>query len=296
MKKSWLLKINPKTFRKWIIPILVVLAVVLWSAVAVSPGSTLDVHFVDVGQGDAIYGRLPSGEDFLIDGGPDNKVLSELGEVMPFWDREINLVVASHNHADHIRGLIDVLEKYQVKEIWLTGATHNTKTYEKFRQTIDNEKDALVKKVKAGDERELGMAKIRVLFPIESKDSLAPDDQHDATIVTRLSYGEVDYLFTGDLNEGHEQEILNSSFGILNSEIFKVPHHGSATGLLEEFLDAVKPKYAVIQVGANNQFGHPAPSIIRKLDDRLIPYFRTDQNGRVEISTDGKNIFVKTKR
>lgn len=281
-----------------IIFIFALVGVILWSAVAVSPGKTLDVNFLNVGQGDAIYASLPTGEDFLIDGGPDNAVLSQLGEVMPFYDRQINLVIATHNHADHIKGLIEVLNRFEVKEIWISGAVNTTQTYLQFLEAVNKEKQqgASVKTVRSGDQIELGSATIKVLFPVENVDGDSFNDQHDATVVTRLTYGLVDFLFTGDLKENHEQEILNSQFSILNSEVLKIPHHGSASGLLDAFLDAVKPKYAVIQVGANNKFGHPTPSVLKKLEDRVIPYYRTDKNGRVEIATDGEHIFVKSQR
>lgn len=300
-KKHWLLKLNPKSFSRRLIPLFALVAVILWSAVAVSPGKTLDVYFLNVGQGDAVYGRLPTGEDFLIDGGPDNKVLSELSAVMPPWDKTIDLVIASHNHADHIKGLVGVLAQYDVKEIWLSGAVHTTQTYLDFLAKVKKEKEggAVVWTAKAGDKKELGAAQITVLYPVKLQEGLRPDDQHDATIVAKLSYSKISYLLTGDLNEDHERNILAQNaqnVQVVQSEVLKVPHHGSATGLLEEFLDAVKPKYVVISVGKGNKFGHPAASAIKKLADRSIPHYRTDENGRVQVSTDGEHIFVKTQR
>lgn len=297
-RKHWLFTINPRFFVRRIIPALAAVAALVWFAVFGGSSNALDVYFLNVGQGDAIYGRTPTGEDFLIDGGPNNKVLSELGKVMSFWDREIDLVIATHNHSDHIGGLDDVLEKYEVKEIWISGSIHTTQTYFKFLEAAKKEKEngAALEVVKAGDQISLGDATFRVLFPLKSQEGSQPSDQHDATLVTKLSYGDIDYLLTGDINEGHEQEILNSSFDILNSEILKVPHHGSATGLRDQFLDAVNPEIAVIQVGAKNRFGHPSDPILGKLEDRAITTYRTDQNGRIKISSDGKNIFVKTKK
>lgn len=295
-KKSWILSVNPKLFLRVIIPGLIALAIIIWSAVAAAPGTTLDIFFLDIGQGDAIYGRLPTGEDFLIDGGPNNKVLNELGQIMPFWDHHINLLIASHNHADHIGGLDDVLERFDVDEIWVSGAKHDSQTYQKFEQLTKAEPGATIRIVKLGDSKNVGRGLFKILYPIDSQEGISPKDQHDATVVTKLSYGDIDFLFTGDLNETHEQEILNSSSSILNSEILKVPHHGSASGLLDNFLDAVQPRYAVIQVGAQNKFGHPTQSVLNKLSNRSIPTYRTDQNGRVEISTDSENVFVKNQK
>lgn len=290
-------KLKRKIFSVYLL-IISLAAIIIWTAAAQAPDELLHVFALDVGQGDAIYLELPSGHDVLVDGGPGEQVLNELGEVMPFNDREIDLVIATHNHADHIGGLDDVLENYNVKEIWLTGAVHTTKSYDNWFKAVKQEEQegAKVVEVTSGRAKEFGQVKLMTLHPLDDFKGKTPKDQHDATIVTKVSFGEFDALLTGDLNEGHEQKILDVSSEILDSEVLKVPHHGSATGLSEQFLNAVSPKLAIISVGKGNQFGHPAQSILTKLKQHQVETMRTDEHGRVEVTSDGKTFWHKKER
>lgn len=255
------------------------------------------VSFLDIGQGDAIYIRTNTGEDILIDGGPVNynqssKIFKGLSQVMPLTDKEFNLVVASHNHADHLGGLIEVMKKYQAKEIWISGAIHTTKTYLNWLDILRKQKDqgSMIKKVKLGEKKSIGRITLSVVHPLSDMEGQSPKEQHDANIAIKLSDGNVSFMLAGDLNENHEQNILDA-FGedktFLQSPILKVPHSGSKSSLLSEFLQAISPEVAIISVGPNS-FGHPAPSIINKLEAAGIKTFRTDQNGRITIISDGK--------
>ncbi len=285
-------------FWRWYLAILVVAAVVVWASVAQEPDKLLHFYALNIGQGDSLYIKLPDGKDILIDGGPDDNVLEELGRVMPFYDHELDLVVATHNHSDHISGLVDVLKHYRVKEIWLTGAVHNTRTFSDWLEAVKDEQDedAKVVKIQAGHHKDFDGVTFDTLFPLADYEGKRPQDQHDATIVAKMRYGDINFLLTGDLNEGHEAQILAAEKDILRAQILKVPHHGSATGLSNEFLEAVSPKVAIISVGAHNAFHHPAPSIIKKLADRAIKTLRTDRNGRVEVATDGITYSVKSEQ
>ena len=288
-------RIKHKLFFIYIV-IVALAGVVIWTAAADVGDSLLHLYALNVGQGDAIYLRLPSGHDLLFDGGPGEGVLSQLGEVMPFNDREIDLVIATHNHADHIGGLDDVLDRYEVKEIWLTGAVHDTKTYSNWFKSVKQEEQqgAKVVEVSSGVTKQFGEITLSTLHPPDDFKGKTPKDQHDATIVTKVSFRDFDALLTGDLNEEHEQKILDFQSQILDSEVMKVPHHGSASGLSEQFLDSVKPKLAIISVGKGNQFGHPAPSILRKLREHQVETYRTDEQGRIELVSDGERYSAKT--
>jgi competence protein ComEC len=252
------------------------------------------VAFFDIGQGDSIFLTTPHEQQILIDGGPDSKILSRLGKEMPFYDRTIDLVIVSHNHSDHIAGLNQVLERYKVNEIWISGAIHTTNEYIKLLELI-RDKNIPTKLVWQGRETNIDGVQLNVVHPITSAEGIRPDDQHDATIVVRALYGENSFLFTGDINEGHEQAMIKSGVPI-SADVLKVPHHGSASGLALNFLNLVNPKYAVIQSGKDNKYGHPTASILQKLNDRGIIIYRNDLNGTIRATSDGKTMSWKTER
>lgn len=264
---------------------LIIIAGAVWASVFSHQGPELKVDFLNVGQGDSEYLSLPNGQDILVDGGPRERVLTELGEVMPFWDRKISLVVVTHNHSDHISGIVEVLKRYEVDEIWLSGAVHTSDQYLEMLKLI-RDKKIKMRLVKAGDEKYFDQVKIRVVYPEESFKGVKPEDQHEADVVMRVSYGKSTLLLTGDLSEDQVSE-LSGAKEILASDILKVPHHGSATGLTAELLEKIKPKVAVIEVGKNNSFGHPKKSILNLLKYHEVRVYRTDLDGRVEFVSDG---------
>ncbi len=254
----------------------------------------LKIDYLDIGQGDSILLTTPHRKHILIDGGPDATVLTRLGEEMRFDEHTIDLMIASHNHSDHITGLDDVVQRYDVKKLWISGAIHTTNEYLKFLETI-KDKHVPTEITWKGKAVNIDGVHIEVLFPLQDMEGTQPDDQHNATIVTLVQYGHERFLMTGDLDEDHEHAILESGANV-QADILKVPHHGSATGLLSAFLDAVHPTYAVIQSGAGNKFGHPAPISLIKLHSRNIQIFRNDTEGTVEAITDGSTLTVKAHR
>ncbi|MEK7511617.1 MAG: MBL fold metallo-hydrolase [Patescibacteria group bacterium] len=250
----------------------------------------LRVYFLNVGQGDAIYIRTPNGQDILIDGGPDNSVLSELGEVMPFWDREIDVMILTHPHNDHVTGLVEVLRRFKVNQIYYTGALHTAPHYLAWLEEIKKQKLKLnivqdFFEVKFGDD-----LKLQFLYPQKNLVNQSFKELNDSSIVNRMVYKNVAYLFTGDASEKVEQELLKMGKDKkieLRSDVLKVGHHGSSSSSSESFLKAVNPKTAVIQSGVDNEFGHPHYKIIKRLERLGVKIIRNDENGMVEISTDG---------
>jgi competence protein ComEC len=252
--------------------------------------SGLKIEFLDVGQGDAIYIKTVSGQDILIDGGPDNSVLAGLGKVMDLSDREINLVILSHPHADHLTGLVEVLQRYKVDEVWETGVAYPSATYDEFEKEIQT-KNIPEKFVRAGDEKNFGETKISILYPLLELKNQKIDNLNNSSIVARLNYLNFTALFPGDLEKDAQAKVPTEN---LFSTILKVPHHGSQNGLSESFLKAVRPAVAVISVGKDNKFGHPHEATLNLLKQLAIKYYRTDQDGRIEIITSGQGYAVNT--
>ncbi len=273
---------------------LLFLGVVLGLGLFARPQATSDlkVYFLDVGQGDAEYIKNPDGSDILIDGGPDNSVLNQLGRVMDLGDHEINLVILSHPHADHLTGLLEVIRRYKIGEVWETGVEYSSATYDSWKVEIQKQ-GILDKKVVAGEKKNFGDVKIEILYPLSSFENKTIDNLNNASIVNRLDFKNFSVLFTGDAEKEIQQKLLDENIFI---DILKAAHHGSENGLLEEFLKVVRPAVAVIEVGAKNTYGHPSQSTISLLEKYAVRIFRTDQNGTVEIDSDGQAYSTKSAR
>ncbi|MEI6039839.1 MAG: MBL fold metallo-hydrolase [Candidatus Berkelbacteria bacterium] len=274
---------------------LIVVAVLVWAGVfsnykADTSEKNLKVYFLDVGQGDSQYIKTPDGNDILIDGGPDDSVLTELGKVMDFGDREISLVVLTHPHADHLNGLVSVLRRYKVQEIWESGVDYPSAAYTAFAQIISQEKikDEFVK---VGKTRSFGEVKISVLSPLLDLKNTKMDNVNNASVVTQLDYRGFSSLFLADLEKNSQTQILNQ---IKPTNVVKVGHHGSQNALNEDLYKIARPNIAVIEVGAKNTYGHPHQITIDYLKSIAAQIYRTDQNKTIEINSDGLNYWVKT--
>ena len=273
---------------------LVIIAAVLLVVIFGRPQASgdLKVYFLDVGQGDAEYIKNPDGTDILIDGGPDQSVLSELGKVMDFGDREINLVILTHPHADHVTGLVEVLGRFQIDEVWETKVEYPSATYDSWQNKI-KDKNIPDKLVVAGETRNFGEVKIEVLYPLSPLENRRIDNLNNASIVNRLEYKKFSVLFTGDAEKEVLGKLLAQNTDAIHVTVLKVSHHGSSTGITEDFLKVVRPAIAVISSGKDNKYGHPAASTINLLKSYAVRIFRTDQNGTVEINSDGEGYWVK---
>lgn len=282
----------------------------------------LHLVFCDVGQGDAILIRENTLE-VLIDGGPDKNVLSCLSENMPFWDREIEVVVLTHPEADHLSGLIPVIERYRVGYFISSPVGNSSAGFAKLQDLIE-EKGVPVKNLYSGGTVSFDGLKLISLWPekswlmakLESSrtglvDKARPFSEgkavlgietttnlNDFSLVFHLKYGRFDALLTGDADERVQDEIMETA-QIEPVEIFKVPHHGSKTGMIDEFLERASPDLAVISVG-KNRWGHPTEEILEKLrnfdppaGEAGIKILRTDQEGEIEIVTDGETWEVR---
>jgi competence protein ComEC len=280
---------------KWLVLPLLVVAILVWSVVLTMPDDKLHVSFLDVGQGDAILIQTPNSQNILIDGGPDpQKISLELSKKLPFWDRTIDLVVSTQPQADHITGLVEILQRYIAKQVLEPGVSYNSSIYQEWCNLVE-EKQIKRDTAQAGQEIDLGNEiKIEVLNPPASLWDGTSDDVDNNGVVLKLSWGKVSFLFTADIREEVEFELIGQRAN-LKSTVLKVAHHGSKTSTTSQFLAAVDPEVAVISVGVNNTFGHPAQDVLDRLINRLGKgnVYRTDVNGTIEFITDGETLWVK---
>lgn len=251
----------------------VVLLTLMLLLVAHDRGRT-SVVFLSVGQGDAIL--IQSGQQqVLIDGGRSGAtLLSALGRVMPFYDRRVEVVIATHPDADHIGGLSTLMDRYQVDQFISTGATSDTSDMQLLDQAVERRALARISG-RSGVQIELANGgKLSLLYPVDWP--LPPNTpSNEGSIVARFEFGGTSFLLTGDLP--HEESFLPN---IQSADVLKVAHHGSAYSTSEAWLDRVRPREAVISVGENN-YGHPAPAVMERLARRGIVTLRTDQLGSI---------------
>jgi competence protein ComEC len=266
-------------------------AVVVWWGALSQDNEHLRVTVLDVGQGDAILIETPDGHTILVDGGPSGSILMQaLGDVLPAAERDIDLVVLTHAQDDHVAGLVEVMRRYDVAQVMEGQLPGATGAYAEWTKAVEAE-GALKHVAKAGQHIDLGDgARIELLAPDRRLDG---GDLNNNSVVLRLVYGEVSFLLTGDLAETGEKALLDSGFDF-HTTVLKVAHHGSQGSTTKGFLDAVTPAVAVVSSGAGNPFGHPDPSLRRRLGE--VPLFRTDLNGSVRFESDGRSVWVVPER
>ncbi len=281
---------------RYIIAQLLLVAILLIARLPIDQGLTLRV--LDIGQGDSIYLRLPSHDDVLVDAGPDDRVLGQLGRYMPFADRTIELLIVSHNHQDHIGGLEAILSEYTVNHIWLSGATHPTQTFHELLSLIEA-KNIPVTFVKAGDVNTIGDSELTVLHPPTTMVDRVPLDPHNATIVLKVSYKKICIILTGDIEERHEVAVVDTVRQLaipIECPVLKVTHHGSRYGTFKPFLEAVKPEVGLVSVGAKNRYGHPTTALLDRLKVAKVKVYRTDWQGTITVKSNGERYSTKVER
>ena len=274
-----------------------VLAILSWVALLQLPDGKLHVAFLDVGQGDSVLITSPSGQQVLVDGGPSPSVLtSALSKQMPFWDRSLDMLIMTHPDADHISGLVEVLDRYTVDGWMDNGRSEDDATYAECMARL--EASGVPKHaVYAGDRLELGGGiLLEVLHPPPRLMTGTEADGNNNSLVLRLTWGQAEFLLTGDIGIEAEQLLIHST-RTLSADLLKVAHHGSGGSSGSEFLSAVAPAYAVISVGADNRFGHPDGDVLERLAAQgNVTVLRTDQAGTIEFTTDGQRLWVSTER
>jgi competence protein ComEC len=246
----------------------------------------LKIVFFDVGQGDASLLILPSGEKILIDGGPDKKLLHKLPDQLPLFSKKLDYVILTHPHADHLASLSEILRRYEVGQVIITGVIHTTADYLEFLQVI-KDKNIPVTFIEEPKEVVIGETILQFLTPPESLREKKIENLNNSSLVFRLTYKNNSALFMGDYEA--EEELINDNIEI-ESNIIKISHHGANNGNDPKFLQAVNAQYAVISVGKNNKFGHPSYRTLHELNQLKVEVLRTDESGDIIFVGDGETL------
>ncbi|MFZ5982601.1 MAG: ComEC/Rec2 family competence protein [Patescibacteria group bacterium] len=262
--------------------LLAFLNLVLSGMIFWSQNQELRVAFLDVGQGDAIL--ISKGmHQILIDGGPSREAILEgLGRSIPFWDQHIEVVIATHPDADHLSGLVDVLEKYHVSLVLDSGMESDTQVFRKFEEVI-REKNIRRESARNGDKMKIQSAVLEILSPFADFPGGKIKDTNLNSLVSRLTFGKNSFLLMADAPMEKEQELLEK-YPNLETQFLKVGHHGSKYSSGEEFLEKVNPKEVILSVGKNNRYGHPAPEVLERLRNIQANIFRTDEIGSLSYA------------
>lgn len=254
----------------------------------------LQVSFLDVGQGDSILIQTPSGHDMLIDGGASDRVLENISSKMNYFDRHIDIVIATHADSDHVTGLIPVLQKYTVGHILTSPRKGDTDVFEELEKHIASE-GAEVHVAEGGDGIDFGDGVVvKVLYP-EKNFLPRGRETNDASVVVLINYSDQSILLTGDLSSVYESRLLEEGLP-RNITIYKAGHHGSKYSSGEQLLSYIKPKYAVISAGKDNRYGHPNEETLNRLKTYGEVTLSTIEQGVITFFLDGKTVEVETSK
>lgn len=252
----------------------------------------LEVHFLDVGQGDSILIKYGN-RTMLVDGGPIDAGPAVSSYLKSHGVNMIDVLVSTHPHADHIGGLLTVLRELPVKVVYDSGIPHTTQTYEEYLTLID-QKNIRYIVPQRGDVIDLGTGlAVQVLSPPPG--GIAGGDLNENSIVLKITFGATSFLLASDVGFSAEDIMLSSGLD-LKSDVLKVGHHGSRYSSGTAFLKSIDPKYAVIEVGAGNVYGHPAPATVARLEENGSKVYRTDRDGNIVMTSDGRGIMVSAQR
>lgn len=252
----------------------------------------LEVVFLDVGQGNAALVQTPQRHNILIDGGPEDEIVKSLSEELPFWNREIDLMILSHPHSDHLSGFVEILDRYNVKKVLWNGQKTDSLTYERWKSKLDMP----TKLAQRGQRVDLGEGYLDVLHPPKKFDH--EKDVNRNSVVNRIHKGDQAVLLTGDIFKQDEKKLLKKeeicqeeNYGWcrvmqLPSQVLELSHHGSSTSNSSEFIKRVAPQVGLISAGKDNRYNHPHSKVIEMLKDNQVEIHRTYKDGKLRVQFD----------
>ncbi|MCC9626707.1 MBL fold metallo-hydrolase [Thalassospira sp. MA62] len=268
-------------------------AVLFSGALLVSPygeasaAASIKVHYIDVGQGDAIYIKMPSGEDVIIDGGNKGKGDAIVAYLKKQKVDDIEVLISTHPDADHIGGLDEILDAYRVENVYAPKVKHTTQAYKDFLQAVKRE-GKTIKTAQMGVSLPIKGVSAKFVGPVKSYSN---SDLNNWSAVLHVTYKKNTFLFTGDAEHVAEKDMMAKK-QTLRADVLKVGHHGAKTSTSSTFLNVVKPKYAVLSVGKNS-YGHPTSEVVTNLKRVKATTLRTDKNGTIIITGNGSSYTVK---
>lgn len=245
------------------------------------------IIFLNVGQGDSILIITPQQKTILIDGGPDISLLKELGKCLPFWKRELDLVLLTHAHDDHFMGLIEVSRRYNIKKFVYNNLDFDNHALDVLKKNLSNNKTEVQEVFRGNNFYFDNKCSLNILFA--SKEELI--DENDYSIVSTWNCLGRRVMLTGDASSVIENELINKQLN-LKADILKISHHGSITASSDLFLETVNPQKTVISVGENNKFNHPSDLVLTKLKKMVVDIYRTDRLGSVNFLANNQEIRV----
>lgn len=254
------------------------------------------VTFFNVGQGDAALIQFGNGQKMLIDCGADRKILAKLGQALPFYDRTIDYILATHPDLDHYGGCVDVLKNYKVKEIITNGRKKEYDPYWRIWYEAVKNEGAIIKIIDNPQEWVIASSTLEFLSPDKTLDlDINADDSNNYSIVFKLKNDRISFLFTGDMEDPLEYALAHKYCSVsstvcpaLQADVLKVGHHGSDSSSGEDFLKFVDPQTAIISAGKNNRYGHPSRRVLKKLERTGAEILRTDEKGDIMLPVDNK--------
>lgn len=249
---------------------------------------------MDIGQGDSILVQM-QGKNILIDSGDRSEAARLLTKLEENHVEQIDMLIATHPHADHIGGMKAVLNRFPVKHVYDSGQNYKTKMYNDFRLQIEKEQIPF-EVLRGGQEVPVNeMVKLKVLSP-QTLYKGTPSDTNNNSLVLRLEYKDFAMLLTGDIQAEVERDLLQTDPEALQAQVLKVAHHGSKTSSINEFLAAVKPKIAVISSGEGNKYKHPSPEVVQRLYNLQADVFNTALCGDIIIKSNGKTCDITVEK
>ncbi|MBI4119211.1 MAG: MBL fold metallo-hydrolase [Parcubacteria group bacterium] len=279
--------------KSFILSVLVFIAVLVFWFILEKEKQEAQVVFLDVGQGDSQLVLLPGDVQILVDAGPSADIAAKLGRYLPFYDKEIELAILTHPHADHLRGFISVFRNYRVKNFMFSGANYESRVYGDFMAALQAE-GSRVYLAQAGDivsfvkhsmsdknvqNQNVQNQILHILAPVKNDFTRNFKSIHNSMVVGQLNLADKKFLLMGDAEEDLENQLIASN-AIQDVDVLKVGHHGSKTSTSAGLLKAAQPEEAIIQVG-NNSYGHPYPMVLDRLRESGVKIFRNDQLGDV---------------
>ncbi|RYI32035.1 MBL fold metallo-hydrolase [Bacillus infantis] len=248
---------------------------------------TLTAHFIDIGQGDATYIKMPNGDDILIDAGSKAKGEDVVAYLKKKKVDDIEYMIATHPDADHIGGLDEVLAAFKVENVYAPKVSHTTQAYKDFLTAVKKEK-LTIKTAKAGVELPIKDKTVKAKFIAPVKE-YAKSDLNNWSAVIHINYNKNNFLFAGDAELKSENDMIAAK-SLSKVDVLKVGHHGSKDSSSKNFLSKIKPTYSIISVGAKNSYKHPTSETLKRLSAIKTKVFRTDKNGTIRVTSDGKKV------